>query len=145
MQVQTNSSYAYSNPFASSSYSPPPSFKEISQTGEIDQLKDDFSMISQELSPTERRLYNTLLSSENYQAAKGVVTVGFMRASGIYHDSEGNPLSGESLSQDLTKLYPSDTKEEQDSLKSLQEYLAFNPSSLALSQEQRGNLLDLKV
>jgi hypothetical protein len=145
MQVQTNSSYPYSNPFASSSYSPPPSFKEISQIGEVDRIKNDFSLISQELSPSERKLYNTLLHEQNYQAAKGVVTVGFMRAAGIYHNENGEPLSGESLSQDLTKLYPSDSKEEQDSLKALQEYLALNPSSLALNQEQRGNLLDLKV
>lgn len=145
MQVQTNSSYAYSNSFASSSYSPPPSFKEITQSGEIDQLKDDFSMISQELSPSERRLYNTLINAENYQSAKGIVTIGFMRAAGIYHDENGEPLSGESLSQDLTKLNPSDSKEEVDSLQALQEYLTLNPSSLALNQEQRGNLLDLKV
>lgn len=145
MQVQTNSSYPFSNSFTSSSYSPPPSYKEISQTGEIDQLKDDFSMISQELSPTERKLYNTLLNAENYEAAKGIVTIGFMRAAGIYHDSDGNSLSGESLSTDLTKLYPPDSQEEQKSLKTLQEYLRTNPSSMALNQEQRGNILDLKV
>jgi hypothetical protein len=145
MQVQTNSSYPFSNPFASSTYSPPPSYKEISQTGEIDQIKNDFSLISQELHPTERRLYSTLLGSENYQAAKGVVTVGFMRSAGIYHDSNGNTLSGESLSADLAKLYPPDSKEEQSTLKALEEYLVFNPSSLSLDQEQRGNLLDLKV
>lgn len=145
MQVQTNSSYPFSNPFASSSYSPPPSYKEISQTGEMDQLKDDFSMISQELNPSERKLYNALLNAENYQAAKGIVTIGFMRAAGIYHDSNGDTLSGESLSADLKKLYPPDSQEEQKSLKTLQEYLGANPSSMALNQEQRGNLLDLKV
>ena len=145
MQVQTNSSYPFSNPFASSSYSPPPTYKEISQTGEIDQLKDDYSMISQELNPSERRLYNSLLNAENYQAAKGIVTVGFMRAAGIYHDENGEPLSGESLSQDLTKLNPPDSQEEQNTLKSLQEYLTLNPSSLDMDKEKRGNLLDLKV
>ncbi|HLD22537.1 MAG TPA: hypothetical protein VJA83_01255 [Sulfuricurvum sp.] len=145
MQVQTNSSYPFSNPFASSSYSPPPTYKEISQTGEIDQLKDDYSMISQELNPSERRLYNSLLNAENYQAAKGIVTVGFMRAAGIYHDENGEPLSGESLSQDLTKLNPPDSQEEQNTLKSLQEYLTLNPSSLDMDKEKRGSLLDLKV
>ncbi|MDO9055388.1 MAG: hypothetical protein Q8M43_10430 [Sulfuricurvum sp.] len=145
MQVQTNNSYPFSNPFASSSYSSPPSYKEISQTGEIDQLKDDFSLISQELNPAERKLYNTFLSSENYQAAKGIVTIGFMRAAGVYHDSDGNTLSGESLSRDLTKLYPPDSKEEENSLKALQEYLTLNPSSLDMDKEKRGNLLDLKV
>jgi hypothetical protein len=145
MQVQTNSSYAYSNSFGASSYSPPPSFKEISQSGEIDQLKDNFSMISQELNPSERKLYNTLVYDENYQAAKGIVTVGFMRASGIYHDSEGEPLMGKSLSEDLTKLYPPESKEEQNSLKALQDYLTLNPSSLSPDKEQRGNLLDLRI
>ena len=145
MQVQTNSSYPFSNPFASSSYSPPPTYKEISQTGEIDQLKDDYSMISQELNPSERRLYNSLLNAENYQAAKAIVTVGIMRAAGIYHDENGEPLSGESLSQDLTKLNPPDSQEEQNTLKSLQEYLTLNPSSLDMDKEKRGSLLDLKV
>ncbi|DAB38536.1 MAG: hypothetical protein A2023_01895 [Sulfuricurvum sp. GWF2_44_89] len=145
MQVQTNSSYPFSNPFASSSYSPPPSYKEISQTGEIDQLKDDFSMISQELNPSERKLYNTLLNAENYQAAKGIVTIGFMRAAGIYHDSNGDILSGESLPQDLTKLYPPDSQEEQKALKSLQNYLTLNPSALAPDTQRRGSLLDLKI
>ena len=145
MQVQTNSSYAYSNSFGASSYSPPPSFKEISQSGEIDQLKDNFSMISQELNPSERKLYNTLLYEENYQAAKGIVTVGFMRASGIYHDSEGEPLMGKSLSEDLTKLYPPESKEEQSTLKALQNYLTLNPSSLEIGKEVRGNLLDLRI
>lgn len=145
MQVQTNSSYPFSNPFASSSYSPPPSYKEISQTGEIDQLKDDFSMISQELNPSERKLYNALLNAENYQAAKGIVTIGFMRAAGIYHDSNGDLLSGESLPQDLTKLYPPDSQEEQKALKSLQNYLTLNPSALAPDTQRRGSLLDLKI
>lgn len=145
MQVLTNNSYPFSNPFAASSYSPPPSYKEISQTGELDKLKDDYSMISQELNPSEQRLYNTLLNSENYQAAKGIVTVGFMRAAGIYHDSNGDVLSGESLSQDLTKLYPPDSQQDKNALLSLQNYLITNPSSLALDKEKRGNLLDLKI
>lgn len=145
MQVQTNSSYPFSNPFGTASYSSPPSYKEISQSGEIDQIKNNYSIISQELNPSEKKLYSTLLSAENYQAAKGIVTVGFMRSAGIYHDSNGDTLSGESLSQDLTKLYPPDSKEEQKTLTALQEYLARNPSSLSLDKEQRGNLLDLKV
>ncbi len=143
MQVLSNSSFPFSNPFGTSAYSPPPSYKEISQSGELDQLKDDFSMISQELNPSERRLYNTLLSEQNYEAAKGIVTVGFMRAAGIYHDNNGDTLTGESLSQDLATLYPSDSQEEQKSIKALQNYLTANPSAMALNQERRGNLLDL--
>ena len=145
MQVQTNSSYPFSNPFGASSYSPPPSYKEISQSGEIDQLKDDYSMISQELHPSERKLYNTLLQGENYQAAKGIVTVGFMRAAGIYHDSEGEPLSGTSLTNDLNKLFPPNAPEEQKALTALQNYLIANPESLAINQAQRGSLLDLRI
>ncbi|MBV5321632.1 MAG: hypothetical protein JZU62_08095 [Sulfuricurvum sp.] len=145
MQVKTNSSYPFSNPFGTTSYSPPPTYKEISQSGEIDQIKDDYSMISQELNPSEKKLYNTLISAENYEAAKGIVTVGFMRAAGTYHDSNGDPLSGESLTVDLTKLNPPDSKEEQNTLKDLQEYLSLNPSTDSMNKEQRGNLLDLKV
>lgn len=143
MQVKSNSSYPFSNPFGASSYSPPPSYKEISQSGEIDQLKDNYSLIYQELNPSERKLYNTLLNDQNYQAAKGIVTVGFMRAAGVYHDTNGDTLTGQSLSQDLNKLYPPDSAEEQNSLQSLQDYLVLNPSAMALNQEQRGNLLDL--
>lgn len=145
MQVKTNSTYPFSNPFGTASYSPPPTYKEISQSGEVDQIKDDYSMISQELNPSEKRLYNTLISAENYEAAKGIVTIGFMRAAGTYHDSNGDPLSGESLSADLTKLNPPDSKDDQNTLKNLQEYLTLNPSSLSLSKELRGNLLDLKI
>lgn len=143
MQVQTNSSYPFSNSYGTSSHSTPPSFKEISQTGELDQLKDDYSMISQELNPSERRLYNTLVNAQEYQAAKGIVTVGFMRAAGIYHDNNGDSLSSTSLTQDLSKLYPPASQEEQKSLKALQDYLTLNPSAMALNQERRGNLLDL--
>lgn len=143
MQVKTNSSFPFSNPFATSSYSPPPSYKEISQSGELDKLKDDYSLISQELNPSERRLYTTLLNDQNYQAAKGIVTVGFMRAAGVYHDSNGDTLSGESLPQDLAKLYPPDSQQEQKSLRALQDYLTANPTAMALNQERRGNLLDL--
>lgn len=145
MQVQTHGSYPFSNPFGTSSYSPPPTYKEISQSGELDQLKDNFSMISQELNPSERKLYNTLLNDQNYQAAKGIVTVGFMRAAGIYHDSNGDTLSGVSLSEDLTKVYPPDSQQDQNALKALQNYLKSNPSSLAPDTERRGSLLDLKI
>lgn len=145
MQVTTNSSYPFSNPFAASSYSTPPSFKEISQSGEVDQIKNDYSLISQELNPSERKLYNTLINGQNYEAAKGLVTVGFMRAAGIYHDYNADPLQGSSLTEDLTKLYPPDSSEEQNALRSLQDYLKTNPMSLAMDQERRGNLLDLKI
>ncbi len=145
MQVKSNSSYPFSNPFGASSYSPPPSFKDISQSGEVDQIKNDYSMVSQELNPSEKRLYNTLISAENYQAAKGIVTVGFMRAAGIYHDSNGDTLPGESLSQDLSKLHPPTSQEEQKTLKALNDYLKTNPSSLTLDKEQRGNILDLRI
>jgi hypothetical protein len=143
MQVKSNSSYPFSNPFGASSYSPPPSYKEISQSGEIDQLKDNYSLIVQELKPSERKLYNTLLNDQNYQAAKGIVTVGFMRAAGVYHDTNGDTLTGQSLSQDLNKLYPPDSAEERNALQSLQHYLTLNPSAMGFNQEQRGNLLDL--
>jgi len=143
MQVSSNSSFPFSNPFAASTYSPPPTYKEISQTGELDKLKDDYSLISQELNPSERRLYSTLINDQNYQAAKGIVTIGFMRAAGTYHDSNGDTLTGESLSQDLAKLYPPDSQQEQKSVQALQNYLTLNPSAMALNQEQRGNLLDL--
>ncbi len=113
--------------------------------GEIDQLKNDYSLISQELKPAEKKLYNTLLNEQNYDAAKGLVTVGFMRAAGIYHNENGDTLPGESLAEDLSALYPPDAAEDQKALRSLQRYLIANPSAIALNQEQRGSLLDLKA
>lgn len=145
MLVQSNNSYPFSNPFASSSYSSQQSSKETSLPGEVDHLKNDFSLISQDLNLSERKLFNTLLNDQNYQAAKGIVTIGFMRASGVYHDSNGESLSGESLSSDLNKLYPPNSQQDQNALLSLQNYLRTNPSSLALDKEKRGNLLDLKI
>lgn len=143
MQVQTNSSYLFSNPFGTSSHSSKSSFKEISQSGEIDQLQNDYNLISQELNLSEKKLYHTLINDQNYEAAKGIVAVGFIRAAGVYQDAEGNPLSGQSLSEDLTKLSPPDSTKDQNALKALQEYLTLNPSTMALNQEGRGNLLDL--
>lgn len=143
MQVQTNSSYLFSNPFGTSSHFSKSSFKEISQSGEIDQLQNDYNLIAQELNLSEKKLYHTLINEQNYQAAKGIVAVGFIRAAGVYQDADGNPLSGQSLSEDLTKLAPSDSIKEQNELKALQDYLSTNPSAMALNQERRGNLLDL--
>ncbi len=141
MQVQTNGSYPFSNSFV-----PALSEKEsLTVSTQLEELQNDFSMISQDLNPTERRLYNTLINAENYQAAKGIVTIGFMRAAGIYEDRAGNQLNGESLSQDLTKLNPPASQKEQNALIALQDYLSFNPSSLDMDKEKRGNLLDLKV
>lgn len=145
MQVQTNSSYLFSNPFGTPSFSSKSSFKEISQSGEIDQLQNDYNLISQELNLSEKKLYHTLINDQNYQAAKGIVAVGFIRAAGVYQDADGNPLSGQSLIEDLTKLAPSDSIKEQNALKSLQDYLTLNPSAMELNPVQRGNLLDLKI
>jgi hypothetical protein len=145
MIVQSNGSYPFSNPFGPSAYSPPPSYKEIKQSGEIDQLKNDYSLISHELKPAERKLYNTLLNEQNYDAAKGLVTVGFMRAAGIYHDENGDTLPADSLVDELGSLYPPDAAEDQKALASLQSYLIENPSAMSLNQERRGSLLDLKA
>lgn len=141
MQVQTNGSYPFSNSFV-----PVLSKKEpLAVSAQLEELQNDFSMISQDLNPTERRLYNTLINAENYQAAKGIVTIGFMRAAGIYEDKDGNQLSGESLSQDLKKLNLPASQKEQNALIALHDYLSFNPASLDMDKEKRGNLLDLKV
>jgi hypothetical protein len=143
--VQSNGSYPFSNPFAASSSTPSASGKETVSSTQLDQLKNDFTMIAKDLNPTERKLYHNLIDTENYQAAKGIVSIGFIRAAGLYQDSNGYPLSGESLSQDLTKLNPPSSQQEQNAIQALQNYLSVNPSSLALDKEKLGNLLDLKV
>lgn len=145
MLVQTNASHPFSTPFAPSSLSSSLSDKEASGSTQLEQIKNDFNTISQDLSPAERKLYNNLIYSENYQAAKGIVAIGYMRAAGLYKDTEGQPLPGLSLSHDLTRLNPPASQQQQAALRALQDHLTLHPSSLALDKDKRGNLLDLKI
>ena len=143
MQVQTNSSSSLSNPYLPTSSSS--NEKDPIVSNQISQIKNDFSMIAQDLTPAERKLYDSLIYSENYQAAKGLVAVGFMRATGIYQDTAGEPLPGRSLPQDLARLEPPTSKSDQNAIAALSAHLAANPSALAPDIERRGNYLDLKV
>lgn len=144
MLVQSNGSFPFSNPFASSPTSSA-SDKESLKTTQLEQITNDFNMVAQDLSPMERKLYNSLIYSENYQAAKGLVTIGFLRAAGMYQDTQGNPLPGHSLSQDLSRLNPPSTRQDQNALLALQHHLTIHPSSLTPDNEKRGNLLDLRI
>lgn len=145
MHVQMNGSSPFSNSSALPSSSLSSSGKEASGAIPPEQLQSDYIMIAQELSPRERKLYDNLIYTENYEEAKGIITIGFLRASGLYQDSEGYPLSKLSLTQDLAHLNLPADKEKKDSLLALKDYLAANPSSMALDTERLGNLLDLKA
>lgn len=145
MQVQTNGSYPFSNPYASSSPFSAASDKEAPGSEKVSQIKNDFSMIAQDLSPAERKLYDNLIYTENYDAARGLVAIGFLRAAGLYQDTEGSPLPGVSLPQDIARLSPPSAPRDRNAIAALGDYLAANPSALTPDKEKRGNFIDLKV
>lgn len=141
MFVQTSGSYPFSNPYVPTSYEK----ENVDTATQFEKLKQDYNMIFQELKPAERKLYDSLIYSENYLAARGIVTVGFMRAAGLYEDQEGKPLSGESLAQDLSRLNPPASSKERSALNALQNHVMQNPIEAGMDQTIRGNLLDLKI
>lgn len=79
MQVQTNSSSPFFNTYASSSP------QETQEQPSIlrDQLKSDFITIAPQLSPSEKRLYNSLMYTQNYEGAKEIIALGFMRSTNL--------------------------------------------------------------
>lgn len=71
MQVSTNSSSPSFNPY------------EIQSDPVQEQLKGDFITVAPQLSPSEKRLYNSMMYTQNYEAAKEIINIGFMRASDL--------------------------------------------------------------
>jgi len=146
VQVQTNGSSPYSDSYSPSSFAFNTSDQQTTYaTTQISQIKSDYIAIAQDLTPMEQKLYNSLIYTENYEAAKGIIAVGFLRSVGMYQTNEGKPLDGISLAQDLTRLNPPPGDKERLALTALQNHLSQNPSSIVLDKERLGNLLDLKV
>jgi len=48
-----------------------------------EQLKGDFITIASQLSPSEKRLYNSMMYTQNYEGAKEIINIGFMRATDL--------------------------------------------------------------
>jgi hypothetical protein len=71
VQVSTNSSSPSFNPY------------EIQSDPVQEQLKGDFITVAPQLSPSEKRLYNSMMYTQNYEAAKEIINIGFMRASDL--------------------------------------------------------------
>ncbi|MFA6188129.1 MAG: hypothetical protein WC680_02505 [Sulfuricurvum sp.] len=71
MQVQTNSSSPSFNPY------------ETQPDPMQDQLQSDFITIAPQLSPSEKRLYNSLMYTQNYEGAKEIIALGFMRSTNL--------------------------------------------------------------
>ncbi len=71
MQVQTNSSSPYLNPY------------ETESDPLQDQLKDDFLTVAPQLTASEKRLYNSMMYTQNYEGAKEIINIGFMRATDL--------------------------------------------------------------
>ena len=48
-----------------------------------EQLKGDFITVASQLSPSEKRLYNSMMYTQNYEGAKEIINIGFMRATDL--------------------------------------------------------------
>lgn len=79
MQVQTNSSSPFYNPYTSSTTQEAQSESNPLQA----QLKADFITIASQLSPSEKRLYNSLMYTQDYQGAKDIIALGFIRTTAL--------------------------------------------------------------
>lgn len=71
MQVSSNSSSPTYNPY------------EIQTDPAQEQLKGDFITVASQLSPSEKRLYNAMMHTQNYEGAKEIINIGFMRAADL--------------------------------------------------------------
>lgn len=79
MQVQTNSSSPFFNHYTSSSAQE----DERTLNPLQDQLKIDFITVAPQLTPSEKRLYNSLMYTQNYEGAKDIIAIGFMRTTNL--------------------------------------------------------------
>lgn len=68
MQVQSNNASPSFNPY------------ETQSDPLQEQIKGDFITVASQLSPSEKRLYNSMMYTQNYEAAKDIINIGFMRA-----------------------------------------------------------------
>ncbi|HQS65660.1 MAG TPA: hypothetical protein PLM93_00550 [Sulfuricurvum sp.] len=71
MQVQTNSSSPSFNPY------------EIQSDPIQEQLRGDFITVAPQLTPSEKRLYNSLMYTQDYQGAKDIIALGFIRTTAL--------------------------------------------------------------
>ncbi|MDD5211586.1 MAG: hypothetical protein PHV62_04165 [Sulfuricurvum sp.] len=71
MQVQTKSSSSSFNSY------------EIQNDPLQEQLKGDFITVASQLSSSEKRLYNSMMYTQNYEGAKEIINLGFMRATDL--------------------------------------------------------------
>lgn len=71
MQVQSNSSSPSFNPY------------ETQNDPMQEQLKGDFITVAPQLSPSEKRLYNSMMYTQNYEGAKEIINIGFMRSTNL--------------------------------------------------------------
>lgn len=143
MQISSNGMNTFQNPYASSMLTS--SQSQNTTTANSDQIANEFHLVAENLTPAERKLYDSLMFSENYEAAKGIVAIGFLRSVGMYQDGEGNQLSGISLRDDLAQLTPPADPRQNKEIQKLQDYLTSHPRALDTEAQQRGNIIDFKV
>ena len=71
MQISSNNSSTSFNPY------------ETGIDPMQEQLKGDFITVASQLSPSEKRLYNSMMYTQNYEGAKEIINIGFMRATDL--------------------------------------------------------------
>lgn len=80
MHVQTNSPSPYLNPY------------ETQPDPLQDQLKDDFLTVAPQLTASEKRLYNSMMYTQNYEGAKDIIAIGFMRTTNLEKNNQPTRL-----------------------------------------------------
>ncbi|MDP3266802.1 MAG: hypothetical protein Q8M39_08240 [Sulfuricurvum sp.] len=88
MHVQTSGLSPFFNPYAS-----PSSPESDTKPSELqDQLKSEFITVAEHLSPAEKRLYNSLIYTKNFEGAKQIIDLGFLRAAALEQANKGSRL-----------------------------------------------------
>lgn len=80
MQVQSNNAAPIYNPY------------EIPNDPVQEQLKANFVTVASQLSPSEKRLYNSMMYTQNYEGAKEIINIGFMRSTDLEKTDKPNRL-----------------------------------------------------
>lgn len=80
MQIQSNNSSPSFNPY------------ETQSDPQQEQLQGDFITVAQQLSPSEKRLYNAMMYTQNYEGAKEIINLGFMRANDLVQSDKPTRL-----------------------------------------------------
>lgn len=88
MQVQTSGFSPFFNPYISPSLQE----SETKPDERQNQLKSEFITVAEHLSPAEKRLYTSLIYTQNFEGAKQIIDLGFLRAAALEKSDQGSRL-----------------------------------------------------